>query len=184
MSVKSLWGRLRGHFEEYVARYTVLALAVLTPVAGLLGALAADLGGAGSPGGRAALAVASAVGTAIAAVTFLRNLGIWQMLDTFGTAPGVGPGLREKPDAPQTVVAGGDVSVETAPAPAETASAPTSVGTSPQAPPDAAPPAAQPTDANPPVPDVDGQGELEATDGVPPDDADPAPAGISDPGEL
>jgi hypothetical protein len=83
-----LWSRVRGHFQEYIARYAVLATAVLTPVAGLAGAAAADLGGIDTPGGRAALAIASAAGTGIAAVTFIRNLGIWQMLDTFGIAPG------------------------------------------------------------------------------------------------
>lgn len=89
MSVPSLLSRLRGHFEQYVARYSVLALAVLAPASGLLGTVAAKLGGAATPGGRIALGAASAVATAIAGVTFIRNLGIWQMLDQFGAAPGV-----------------------------------------------------------------------------------------------
>lgn len=87
--LSKLWSRLRGHFSEYVSRYAVLATAVLTPAAGLAGAAAADLGGVDTPVGRALLAIASALGTAVAAVTFIRNLGIWQMLDTFSTAPGV-----------------------------------------------------------------------------------------------
>ena len=89
--MKSLWGRLRGHFQQYVARYSVLALAVLTPAAGLLGTLGADLGGVDTPAGRVAFAAASALGTAAAGVVFIRNLGIWQMLDQFGTAPGAAP---------------------------------------------------------------------------------------------
>lgn len=88
-AMKKVWDRVRGHFEQYVSRYSVAALAVLTPLAGLLGSVAASLGGAGSPGGKAALAAASAVGTAIAGVTFIKNSGIWQMLDKFGAAPGV-----------------------------------------------------------------------------------------------
>lgn len=93
----SLLSRLRGHFQEYVARYTVLALAILTPASGALGAAAARLGGADTQGGRIALAGASALATAIAGVTFLRNLGVWQMLDKFGAAPGVAPAPATKP---------------------------------------------------------------------------------------
>lgn len=80
-------GKLRGHLQEYVSRYTILAAAILTPVAGLLGAFAADLGGADSPAGRAVLAGAAAIGTAGTFLVFIRNMGVWQMLDEFGTAP-------------------------------------------------------------------------------------------------
>jgi hypothetical protein len=86
--IKKVWQKLRGHFQEYVARYSVLALAVLTPAAGLLGEMAADLGGVNTGAGRVVLAAASALGTAAAGVVFIRNLGIWQMLDAFGVAPG------------------------------------------------------------------------------------------------
>jgi hypothetical protein len=88
--MSKLWSRLRGHFQEYVSRYAVLAIAVLTPASALLGELAGDLGGVDTSSGRAILAVASALGTAAAGVIFIRNLGLWQMLDQFGTAPGVG----------------------------------------------------------------------------------------------
>lgn len=76
--------RIINHVEEYVARYTVLLLAVLTPAAALLGSLAADLGGADTPAGRAALGLASALGVALGAVEFLRNLGPYQKLRDFG----------------------------------------------------------------------------------------------------
>lgn len=71
--------KLAAHIEKYIARYSVLALAVLTPLAGLLGSLAADLGGDGTPAGRYVTAGASAVGVAIGGATFLSNLGKWQM---------------------------------------------------------------------------------------------------------
>lgn len=87
--MKKILGRLRGHFQEYVARYSVLVLAVLVPASGLAGAAAADLGGVDTPVGRALLAIAAALGTAASGVTFIKNLGVWQMLDSFGTAPHV-----------------------------------------------------------------------------------------------
>jgi len=87
---KRIWGRLRGHFQEYVARYCVLAIAVLTPAAGLLGTLAADIGDETGLG-KALLGATSALGTAAAGFKFIQNLGLWQMLDTFGTAPGSAP---------------------------------------------------------------------------------------------
>lgn len=89
MDKPNLWERLRGHFQEYIARYSVLALAILTPLAALLGSVAADLGGVNTSTGRAVTAAASAIGVAIVGVTFIRNLGIWQMLDSFGVAPGI-----------------------------------------------------------------------------------------------
>lgn len=89
--MKKVWNRLRGHFQENVARYATIATAVLTPAAGLLGTLAANLGGADTQAGRYVIGAASAIGFAITAVTFIRNLGIWQMLDEFGTAPGALP---------------------------------------------------------------------------------------------
>jgi hypothetical protein len=92
--MKKLWSRLRGHFQENVARYSVLAVGILTPTAGYLGTLAAQFG-ADTPVGKALIGASSAIGVAIAGITFIRNLGIWQMLDQFGTAPGVsGPASR------------------------------------------------------------------------------------------
>jgi hypothetical protein len=76
--------KITSHVEEYIARYTVLALAVLTPLAGLLGALAADLGGVDTSMGRAVTSAAAAVGVAIAAATFLHNLGQYQVVRDFG----------------------------------------------------------------------------------------------------
>lgn len=76
--------KVLAHVSQYVARYSVLAIAVLTPAAGLLGAAAADLGGVNTSVGRALLATASALGTAAAGVVFIRNLGIWQLFDKFG----------------------------------------------------------------------------------------------------
>jgi hypothetical protein len=84
-----LFDRLRGHFQQHVAKYAVLVIAVLTPLAGLLGTVGADVGGASTPVGKALLGGAAALGTAITGVQYVRNLGIWQMLDTFGAAPGV-----------------------------------------------------------------------------------------------
>lgn len=95
-----MFNRLKGHFQEYISRYAVLALAILTPLAGLLGSVAADLGGADTKAGHAVLAAASALGVAAAGVVFIRNLGIWQMLDQFGTAPGVHPVAPAMPTPP------------------------------------------------------------------------------------
>lgn len=151
--MRSLFARLRGHFQENVARYAVLALSILTPASGLLGTAAAHLGGADSQGGRIALGAASAVATAIAGVTFIRNLGIWQMLDRFGVAPSVNP----KSDLPMNI--SGALSKALAPV----ADKPATVGSTPVA------------DAPPlPVPDADSQDQLEATDGLPSDDEDEA----------
>lgn len=107
----TVWSRIRGHLSEYVARYSVLALAVLTPAAGLLGTLAADLGGADTPLGRALLAAASALGVAAAGVVFIRNLGVWQMLDRFGTAE---PPAREVKEAANALEAIADRAAATA----------------------------------------------------------------------
>lgn len=106
--LRQFWARARGHFRENVARYAVLATAILTPVAGLLGELAADVGGADTPAGRTVLAASAAIGTAIAAVTFIRNLGVWQMLDTFGVAPNTPPAEDVPPAGPP----GGDARVD------------------------------------------------------------------------
>lgn len=152
--MKSLLGRLRGHFQEYVARYSVLALAVLTPLSGALGTIAANLGGADTPVGRLAVGAASALGTAAAGVVFIRNLGIWQMLDKFGTAPGVG----KSGDLPMNISS----ALSTALAPALPA---TGVAGS-----QASDNAGSTPESEPPVPDVDTQGQLEATDGVSEDD--------------
>lgn len=72
------------HMEENIARYTILALAVLVPLSGLLGQLGADLGGVDTPAGKIALGAVSALGTVIAGLTFLNNLGKYQMLRDFG----------------------------------------------------------------------------------------------------
>lgn len=80
--------KLIDHVEEYVARYTVLLLAVLTPAAGLLGSLAADLGGSDTSAGRAVLAGASALTVAAGGVVFLKNLGGYQQLRDFGATAG------------------------------------------------------------------------------------------------
>jgi hypothetical protein len=85
--MNKLWARVRGHFQEYVNRYAVLAIAVLTPAAALLGALAANLGGVDTSTGRAVLGAASAVTAAAAGLTWLKNSAVWQMLDRFGPAP-------------------------------------------------------------------------------------------------
>lgn len=164
-----MFARLKGHFQEYVARYSILALAVLVPLSGALGTVAANLGGADSTGGRIALGVSSAVGTAIAGVTFLRNLGVWQMLDTFGTAPGVGPGLNET--NPSTVVAGGDVSVDAGAPTAPTAGAGSEPdefgpGSSPESPPDEG---TQVPGEGPIIPDEDAQEELDGNEGIVPE---------------
>lgn len=76
--------KITNHIEEYIARYTVLLLAILTPAAGLLGELASNLGGADTTSGKYVLGAASAVGTAIAGVTFLKNLGEYQKVRDFG----------------------------------------------------------------------------------------------------
>lgn len=78
--------KVTSHIEEYIARYTVLILAILTPFAGLLGSIAADLGGTDTSTGRAVLAAASALGVAIGGVTFLKNLGNYQALRDFGSS--------------------------------------------------------------------------------------------------
>lgn len=96
--LSKVWGRLRGHFTEYVSRYAVLAVAVLTPAAGLAGTAAADLGGVNTAIGRALLGVAATLTTGAAGVMFIGRLGIWQMLDSFGTAPGVGTKPSKAPE--------------------------------------------------------------------------------------
>lgn len=85
--MKTLSSRVRGHLQQYVNRYAVLAIGVLTPAAGLLGALGAQLGGVDTQAGRTVLGAAAAVTTAIAGLTWLRNSAIWQFLDRFGTTP-------------------------------------------------------------------------------------------------
>jgi hypothetical protein len=89
-----VWSRLRGHFQEYVSRYAVLVLAVLVPASTLLGKLAADIGVDTRVGQYIAMGSA-ALATGAAGVTFIKNMGIWQMLDTFGTAPGTAAATRE-----------------------------------------------------------------------------------------
>jgi hypothetical protein len=81
--------RPQTHFQEHIAKYATLAVAILTPTAGLLGSAAADLGGADTKVGHALIGAASALGAAVAGITYIRNLGIWQMLDKFGIAPGI-----------------------------------------------------------------------------------------------
>lgn len=154
----SLFARLRGHFQENVARYAVLALAVLTPASGLLGTAAAKLGGADTQAGRIALGAASVVATGIAGITFIRNLGIWQMLDRFGQAPGT----------PDRIPLQGELAASKLGL-AASKLAGESVGSTP-------------VDDLPPleVPDADSQDLLEPTDGLPseetpPPDATPPP---------
>jgi hypothetical protein len=71
-------GKLLLHIESNVSRYATLLTAVLTPLAALLGAVAAQLGGVDTGTGRALLAAASAVGTAVAGVTWIYNRGKWE----------------------------------------------------------------------------------------------------------
>jgi hypothetical protein len=78
--------KITSHVEEYIARYAVLLLTILVPIAAFLGQLAADLGGADTPAGRAVLGAASAVGVAIAGVTYLMNLGKYQIKRDFDSA--------------------------------------------------------------------------------------------------
>lgn len=71
--------KISNHVEEYIGRYVVIASVVLVPLAGALGAAAANLGGADTTLGRALLAAASAVGAAAAIGVWLKNLGLWQV---------------------------------------------------------------------------------------------------------
>lgn len=80
---------LKGHLQEHIAKYATLAVSILTPVAGLLGSEAANLGGADTKVGHALLGASAALGAAVAGIVYIKNLGIWQMLDKFGVAPGV-----------------------------------------------------------------------------------------------
>jgi hypothetical protein len=89
---------LVSHFEEYVARYAVLAVAILTPAVGLLGSLAANAGGVETSSGRALLAVGSAIGFALTAATFLKNLGSYQIVRDFDAALEI-----DEPDAEASV---------------------------------------------------------------------------------
>ena len=73
--------RIADHLSEYVARYTVLVIVVLTPLAGALGEVAAKLGGVDTQAGRAVLGAASALAAIIAGATFLNNLGRWQIAE-------------------------------------------------------------------------------------------------------
>ena len=108
--------KILSHISEYVARYSVLAIAVLTPTSALLGTVAADLGGIDTGIGKALLAVSAALGTAAAGVVFIRNLGIWQILNRFEKVTSLGGLVGEltKP-APKVVV---EVTAPPAPAPA------------------------------------------------------------------
>lgn len=73
--------RIADHLSEYVARYTVLVIVVLTPLAGALGEIAAKLGGVDTQTGRALLGAASALAAIVAGATFLNNLGRWQIAE-------------------------------------------------------------------------------------------------------
>jgi hypothetical protein len=70
-------GKLLQHIDTYVSRYATLAIAILTPAAGLLGTAAADLGNQTSLG-KALLAATSALGFAVAGITWLYNRGKWE----------------------------------------------------------------------------------------------------------
>jgi hypothetical protein len=70
-------GKLLLHVERYVSRYATLTIAILTPLAGLLGTLAAEIGNQNALG-KALLAATSAIGMAIAGVTWLYNRGKWE----------------------------------------------------------------------------------------------------------
>jgi hypothetical protein len=100
---------LYNHVEEYIARYTVLAMAILVPLAGLLGQLAADLGGNDTPAGRAVLGAAAMVGSAAGFVIFLKNLGEYQKARDFGSILGDANKLiqiaKQVPDDEATVKA-------------------------------------------------------------------------------
>lgn len=80
---------LRDHFEEYIGRYAVVASPFLIGLAALLGKVAADLGGLDTPAGKAAVAAASAVGTAATIATWLVGLGKWQAAEVVAEGPGV-----------------------------------------------------------------------------------------------
>lgn len=71
-------GKLLLHIDTNISRYATLATAVLTPLAALLGAVAAQLGGIDTSTGRALLAAASAIGTAVAGITWIINRGKWE----------------------------------------------------------------------------------------------------------
>lgn len=73
------------HIEKYLARYAVLAIAVLTPVSTLLGQAAADLGGADTTAGRVALGAVSGIAVLITGFVFIQNLGKYQIVRDFGT---------------------------------------------------------------------------------------------------
>lgn len=95
----SLIEALRGHFQEHIAKYAVLVLSILTAASTLMGSLAADLGGVHSQIGVALLMAVSGLGTAAKGVTYIKNLGLWQMLDSFGVAPG-SPAAADTSDVP------------------------------------------------------------------------------------
>lgn len=71
-------GKLLLHIDTNISRYATLATAVLTPLAALLGAVAAQLGGIDTSTGRALLAAASGIGTAVAGITWIINRGKWE----------------------------------------------------------------------------------------------------------
>lgn len=97
------------HIQENIGRYVVVLAPFLTGLAALLGTAAADLGGVDTSVGRAVTAVATALGTAAAIATWLRNLGIWQIetqqqavdLAVAGTED-VAAGSAVTPDVPET----------------------------------------------------------------------------------
>lgn len=84
MSVRTTAASVLGHVSEYVERYTVLGIGVLTSVSGFLGTLAADLGGADTAAGRAVLGATAALSTASAGLIWLRGRREWKLLETFG----------------------------------------------------------------------------------------------------
>lgn len=91
------------HVEENVGRYSIVAIGVLTPAAGLLGQVADNLGGHATPTGRTVLGASAAVSVLLSGAVWLHNLGKWQMARDFGKAADLAIGEIEaavKPDNP------------------------------------------------------------------------------------
>lgn len=97
--------KVTGHVQEYIGRYVMFASIVLVPLAGALGAYAAELGGNDTKLGKTVQGAASAIGAAAAIGVWMRNLGVWQVaelaevqklevgdVDAVPVAPDVPPG--------------------------------------------------------------------------------------------
>jgi hypothetical protein len=107
MSVRTTAAAVLRHFPQYVERYTVLGIGVLTSASGLLGTLAADLGGADTAVGRAILGATAALSTATAGLIWLRGRREWVILEKWGpvVAKTLEPGGLSKQDSSVPVIA-------------------------------------------------------------------------------